>query len=505
MDRIACAFIARYELMLRARREPDLLARPVAVADLAGPGRLGACSPAAEALGVRPGQLAVSARARVPELEVLAPDPALVDEGEKEVLRALDRVAPRLDSDRRGAFFLGLGGLERLYAGEAEVAARVREALEAIGLAARIAIADQAFTAWVAARRARSVRIVPPGRDAAVLSAIPLADLPLQDRSHELCSLLGLDDAAAVAALPSGELARRLGAEGAELERMLAGSRPVAWPREKMAPVDPARAGLEMDMPVEDLEPLLFLGKSLIDRIMAGLAAERRALAEMAIRARLDDGSEVVHLIRPAEPVMEARPLLDLYRLWLEQQPMAAPVAALEMTAAATAVPSARQLSLLAQREEREAEALAGAVAKLTAAFGAGCAVRPVLVDTYRPEARLKWERFSIERENVNRTRGTGDGRQGIGNGGAGSGVGWGSMMMRLVAPEEIEWEGGVMRRGGMSARVLEVDGPHRASGEWWADGFDRSYYWLGLSDGTLVWVYRDEKDGRAWLHGVAD
>ncbi len=497
MDRIACAFIARYELMLMARREPELLARPAAVADLAGPGRLGACSPAAEALGVRPGQLAVSARARVPELEVLAPDPALVEEGERDVLRALDRVVPRLDSDRRGAFFLGLGGLERLYQGEAEIAARVREALAAIGLPAQVAVADQAFTAWVTARRAHPVRIVPPGRDAAVLSAIPLADLPLADGAHELCSLLGLDDAAAVAALPPGELARRLGREGAELERMLAGTRPVAWPREKMAPVDPERAGLDIDLPTDDLEPLLFLGKSLIDRIMGQLAAQRRALSEMAIRARLDDGGEVAHVIRPAEPTMEARPLLDLFRLWLEQQPMAAPVVALEMTAAATAVPSARQLSLLAQREEREAEALGNAVARLTAAFGAECAVRPVLVDTYRPEARLTWERFEIQKD-VNRPPETGSRRPEAGHG-------WASMMMRMVEAEEVEWEGGVVRRGGASARVLEVDGPHRASGEWWADGFDRSYYWLGLSDGTLVWVYRDERDGRAYLHGVAD
>ena len=78
-------------------------------------------------------------------------------------------------------------------------------------------------------------------------------------------------------------------------------------------------------------------------------------------------------------------------------------------------------------------------------------------------------------------------------------------MVMRIVGPEEIEWEQGIVWRGGQSARVLEVDGPHRASGEWWADGFDRSYYWLGLSDGTLAWIYRDERDGRTYLHGVAD
>jgi hypothetical protein len=78
-------------------------------------------------------------------------------------------------------------------------------------------------------------------------------------------------------------------------------------------------------------------------------------------------------------------------------------------------------------------------------------------------------------------------------------------MVMRLCDPEEIEWSGDAVRRTGGSARVVTIDGPHRASGEWWEQAFDRSYYWLGLSDGTLVWVYRDERDGRAYLHGVAD
>ena len=127
----------------------------------------------------------------------------------------------------------------------------------------------------------------------------PLADLPLEERSHEICSLLGLDDAAAVAALPPGELARRLGAEGAELERMLAGTRPVAWPREKMAPVDPERAGLDIDLPVDDLEPLLFLGKSLVDRIMGQLAGQRRALVDavMALPKAREAAAVVAHTI----------------------------------------------------------------------------------------------------------------------------------------------------------------------------------------------------------------
>lgn len=492
MDRIACALVPRYELALRARGEPALWTRPAAVADLTGPGRLGVVTPAAEVLGVRPGQLAVSARARCPELEVLAPDPALVAEAEQEILRALGALSPRLDSDRCGAFFLGLGGLERIITSEPAFATAVRAALGRIGLEAQVAIADRPFSAWVAARRARPVKIVASGRDEALLAAVPLADLPLSDPAHELIGLFGLDNAAQLAALPAGELARRLGEEGAELERLLSGGgRPFAWPREEMVPVDPERAALELDEPVEDLEPLLFLGKSLVDRILAQLAAARRVVAELSVVARLDDRSEVTHVLRPAEPTLEARPILDLFRLWLENRPFAAPVLGLAMTASGARPASARQLSLYHQREEQEVAALGRAVARLCAAFGS-CAVRPVLVDTFRPETRLSWTRFEAE--------------MGTGTSGSRSGSRSTPMVMRMGVPEPVDWQRGTLRRAGHApASVVAVDGPVRLSGEWWQDGFDRSYFWLTLSDGSLCWIYRDHQDGLHYLHGVAD
>jgi protein ImuB len=491
MDRIACALVPRYEIALRARSEPELWARPIAVADLTGPGRLGVVTPAAEAIGIRSGQLAVSARARCPELEVLAPDPALVDEAEQEILRLLGRLSPRLDSDRRGAFFLGLGGLERIITSEAAFAAEVRAALQRIGLTAQVAIADRPFSAWVAARRARPVKIVASGSDEAILAGVPLADLPLSDPAHELIALFGLDNAAQLAALPAGELARRLGEEGAELERLLGGGgRPLAWPREEMVPIEPERCALELDEPVEDLEPLLFLGKSLVDRILAQVAAARRVVAELTLVVRLDDRSQVTHVLRPAEPTLEARPILDLFRLWLENRPFAAPVLALEMTASGARPASARQLSLYHQREEQEAAALARAVARLGAAFGPSCAVRPVLVDTFRPEARLGWVPFEMTES------------------AAAPPIAAGStpMVMRLGTPEPVEWARGTLRRPGQApSAVVSIEGPIRLCGEWWQGGFDRSYFWLTLSDGSLCWVYRDHQDGQHYLHGTAD
>ncbi|HLU66017.1 MAG TPA: DNA polymerase Y family protein [Kofleriaceae bacterium] len=503
MERIACAFIARYELMLHARAEPALLARPVAVADLAGPGRLGAVSPAAEAIGVVSGQLTASARARCPELDVLAPDPAMVAEAERDILTALGALSPRLDSDGRGGFFLGLAGLDRVIGSERALATRVREVLGGLRLPAQVAIADRPLTAYLAARRARPVRVVPPGDDMAVLAGVPLADLPVGGPGLELLELLGLGDAAAVAALPAGELARRLGAEGASLERLLSGARPVASPREEMVPPEPEGAALELDVPVDDLEPLLFFGKSLVDRVITGLVAARRALAELTIEARLDDRTLVTHVLRPAEPTMESRPVMDLVRMWLERQPFSSPVAALAVVATRVARPTGRQLSLFQQREEREAAALGSAVARLQASFGPACAVRPVLVDTYRPEARVGWEVFEVPGAGAAARAARACTCAGPCTCARASA---GAMVVRVLAePEAIEWVGGRVRRGQASARVIDGEGPYRVCGEWWERWFDRSYFWLTVDSGALWWVFRDERDGRHYLHGIAD
>jgi protein ImuB len=657
-DRIACALIARFELALRARGAPEAWTRPTAVADLKGPGRLGVVSPAAQALGIRPGQLVVSARARCPELEVLAPDPAMTAQAEQEILRVLAAFSPRLDSDGRGAFFLGLSGLERLIAGEAEFAAGVGAALGGIGLDARVGIADRPFAAWVAARRARpgrggegAVAIVPPGRDGALLAGISVGELPLSEPAHELIALLGFESAAELAALPAGELTRRLGQEGHDLDRLLSGGHPFAWPRESMMPVEPERAALELDQPVEELEPLLFLGKSLLDRVLAGVAAGRQVMAELRVVARLDDRSEVAHLLRPAEPTLEARPILDLFRLWLENRPFSAPVLGMEMTATGARPASARQLSLYHRREEQESTALGRAVARLRAAFGSSCAVRPVLADRFRPEARLTWAEFEVTappdpaspldptspldpasptsppasqsgspspaRKTPRKSRGRARSRSAPSpstvpmawpssalvscsplassspraptstcqpasapaSAPASSpaappapepsapepsapeppapeppapeparpaklSLAWSSsrshpapapadshgeetslarllelgavgspraqapvpMVIRLGAPRPVAWEKGFLRRAGQRTRVIAIDGPNRVCGEWWDEGgFDRSYYWLTLDDGSLCWVYRDHRDGRLYLHGVAD
>ncbi len=48
--------------------------------------------------------------------------------------------------------------------------------------------------------------------------------------------------------------------------------------------------------------------------------------------------------------------------------------------------------------------------------------------------------------------------------------------------------------------------GPERIATGWWrAQDVERDYYRAEWEDGTQVWVYRDQQNGRWFLHGFFD
>jgi protein ImuB len=494
VGRIACAFVPRFELALRARGDPTLWAEPLAVVELAsGAQRVRACTPAAEARGVCPGQLVGHARGLCPELELVPPDETAAKKAERDLLAALSTLSPWLDADGRGAFFLGLEGLARLVKTERHFAQDVRKLLHKEGLTAQVAVADGPFVAWVTARRLSGVTCIPAGAEVQHLSRIPAGDLGLSDRAQELLDLLGVRTAGAMTQLPKGSLARRLGAEGARIERLCHGQVLNAWPSATKVPTPAESVSLELEVPTEALEPLLFLAKSLMDRLLGALAHSRVALVQLTIVARLDDKTELSHALTPAEPTLDARTLTDLFRLWLDAKPFRSPVAALTLVASGTGAAQARQLSLFRQREQEEYAALERAVARLASAFGTEAVVRPALADTYRPEARLRWVPFS------------GGAFVDAATGEAGSGPP--PTVLKLKnPPEPVRWPGAWLERPGKPAlQVLHAEGPHKLCGEWWEAPFDRSYYWLACAGGELYWVFRDESTGQCFLAAEGD
>jgi hypothetical protein len=228
--RIACVHIPQFALQSLTRIDPSLRGAPVAVVGSGAPGArpslygpiVQACSRAAWSLGIRIGMTATAANQLAPgQLRVVTGDAGL----ERETVRA---IADALLAPAYGSGVVDVGG--RAGAGGAHLAIycgvpvktrgsaygdRLLEVLEALGLTARIGIADDRFTAWVAAAHGGTpgeesgVISVPRGGSAAFLSPRPLSLLAITPEVQHMLEALGVRTLGEFAALPAPSTAAR--------------------------------------------------------------------------------------------------------------------------------------------------------------------------------------------------------------------------------------------------------------------------------------------------------
>jgi hypothetical protein len=248
--RIACIHIPQYALQCATRLDPSLRGAAIAMAsasDSTARGGSGvgvlhapvivACSRAAWALGVRLGMTATAARSTAPDVSVVSVDAA----SERETVRAIaDGVlglTPIVDAGGR----VGAGGAHLAMYAEvpqktrgSTFGERVIERLSQLGLTGRVGIADDRFTAWVAAaygtEGARShddqgtVTMVPRGGSAAFLAPRPLSLLAISSEVQHMLEALGVRTLGEFASLPAPSVARPLEADYRALARGESGS-----------------------------------------------------------------------------------------------------------------------------------------------------------------------------------------------------------------------------------------------------------------------------------------
>ncbi|HEY5921722.1 MAG TPA: hypothetical protein VIV11_08625 [Kofleriaceae bacterium] len=269
--RIACIHIPQFALQSATRVDPALRSTATgsggAVAVVSGvePGREAAgvlhapivlgCSRVAWMLGVRLGMTATAARSQSPEIQIVTADAANERETVRAIADALLGVSSVVDVGGR----VGAGGAH--LAMYAEVPAKTRgaafgekllELVDELGLTARIGIADDRFTAWVAAafgsvdandrqrtashgndavdrpRAAEpsgpawaehSVIAVPRGGSAAFLAPRPLSLLAISPEVQHMLEALGVRTLGEFAALPAPSISRPLDADYRALAR----------------------------------------------------------------------------------------------------------------------------------------------------------------------------------------------------------------------------------------------------------------------------------------------
>ena len=525
--RIACVRIPRFPIaaVWRGRVSAPWDERPVALVDS---GRLRAVSAAGSRSSVRTGMTVAEARATCGELHILPWDDTIIERTINEVTAALLAASPQVTPaiGEPGLWWVGAGGLDGL-GGEQLLLERLAELARPWHPRPRVAVADSCVAARAATwanRCGRLAFIVPPGGDAAYLADAPLALIPMDEEMRAMLAALGLRIAGALAVLEAEEVERRWGETGLAAWRLARGE---DWRRPVLTRLE-ARRSVEVELPgsTETVEPVLFLVRAALDRLVAELVADGRAAAAVAITLTLDDARgalpsgtpphTITREIRLAHPLARVPHLFEQCRATLERWAPGAPISGVAVAIVATAPASGEQGDLLSTGW-RDPAALDAAFARLRNELGFDVVVRPACRDEHRPERSGAW----LDAEERGRwavRRGSGaDGQRG---GEAGCALHaaarihlpaphtplvlpaappQAAVLRLLETPElvEIERTGGepsAMWWRGCRLEINRAVGPERLSGDWWKDGYARDYW---KCEGTGV---RDEGEGGDFL-----
>ncbi|HXG33501.1 MAG TPA: DNA polymerase Y family protein [Bryobacteraceae bacterium] len=397
--------------------------------------------------------------------------------------------APSVELTAPGTVVFSLQGLQRLFGPPHQIAAEIARRGAERGLRARLAIASTPDTAMLAAAHYPGVTVVPRGQEPAWLEEIPLECVPMPPEIRETLERWGLKRLGDLAALPPAGLAERLGEEAVRLHDLALGRlcRPL-----RLAPPPTSYAEkLELDDPLNEREPLVFLLAQMLREICRRLAADGRAAGGIALSLRLESGTQHTRVLELPVPQTQVKPLVKLLELDLEAHPPPEAVTTVELSLA-PAVPRTLQGGLFLPPSP-EPEKLQITLARVVARAGPDAAGSPELLNTHRPDAF--------------RMRPGLPGKSGYRQPAAA--VRLALRFYRPPLPARVRMDGAQprhLRARGVGGEIIEAAGPWRSSGDWWdAARWSRDEWDVALDCGGVFRIFHDLETHTWFVEGVYD
>jgi hypothetical protein len=447
--------------------------------------------------------------------------------------------SPRYECRRDDVVVVDVSGLDRLIGSPRMIGEELRREAAARGVHVHVALAATRSAALVLALACPGVTVVEAGTERDALARLPVAilekitdprtDQPLSARSTQndhpseisavsaisavnVVTQWGVRTLGELAALPSADLASRLGQAALAWQAISRG--------EDVAPLVPAQdeerfdATLELEWPVEGLEPLSFVLTRLLEPLSIRLERRDRGVAVLHLELRLVTRDTYARQLQLPSPMRDVRTLRTLLLLDLDANP---PPAAIDrVTIVIDPTPGRVVQHTLFTRAQPTPEQLSTLVARLDALMGRDRIGAPATVDSYRPGA-FRMEPFATEHDNHRRDRGERKGSDPeSANAAVSSVVGDNDhddrrrtrgirsasdlnvensacsaisalnvvsalRRCRMPIPARAVIEAGrpvrvtTDRRGFVGGAVLMAIGPWRTSGEWWTEGTGRA------------------------------
>lgn len=426
---------------------------------------------------------------------------------------------PRVENTSPDTLLLDLAGLGRLYGAPAKIARDLTSRVSAVGLEANLALAANPDAAMHAARGFNGITVIPDGEEAQRLGVLPLQVLldafeissaqigvqaperereKLREQTLDTLKRWGVQDFRALVLLPEHALASRLGEVGVRLQCLArgAGQRTLVL----CEPPSHFEEAMELESPVETLEPLSFILNRLLEQLCARL--ETRALAVQELRLRLqlerrvaDEETTTVgefngfsahshnvgvkplyaFTLRLPVSMRDTKVFLKLLQLELAAHLPGAPVTKVWITAE-PAPPRSAQCGLFLPITP-EAEKLEITLARISGIVGERRAGIGRLLDAHRPDS-FQIDRFVVPAErqkpSPNLTMSDIESRP--------------FLALRIFRPAwrlrvrlsegrpiSLAAETRQTDRGELQGKILWSAGPWRSSGDWWTEGGEES------------------------------
>ena len=431
-------------------------------------------------------------------------------------------VSPRIEDTAQDTIVLDLSGLTHLFGAEKDIGAHLAQRSCECGLLPNVAIASNVDTTLIAARGFQGITVIPPGQESKCLGDLPVGVLSPSVETAETLSRWGVRTCSVFANLPVLQLSERLGQEGVRLHALARGAT-----SRSLAIAEPGHLfeeEMELDDPVEELDPLSFLLGRLLDQLCARLAARSLAAASLRVRFELqpsfenalDRRKEIFRRIDPPGvyekelqlpvPARDSKMLLKLLRLQLQADPP--PGAIVKITLGADpARPRSTQHGLFVPNSP-DPEKLELTVARLAKLVGNANIGSPELTDTHRP-GEFRMNKFFAQ-PNETRARGRAGKKSAAGSDGGAAAVrrpatGCRIFRPRLAARVELR-EGRPVKIffRGLYGRVITASGPWKISGDWWREDAWQQEEWdleLQFDGGDASGSASRSTSGSAGLH----
>lgn len=524
--RIACLLVPDLPLHAELRASPELHGRPLVITTGHGfRAEVLAASREAATQGIRRGQTLPQARALYPDIESRVASPVLDRAAREAMLDVGLSLGPRVELAERasglflseGAIYIDASGIDALHEDERSFASILHARAERAGIQGIVTLASSRGIARLAGRHlahlarlsdpdsVETTRVLSPTEELAFLSPLPIDLLDPDDRSAQALTRFGIHRIRDLLRLPRRDLAARLGpgllalvarARGEESEP------PIAEPR-----VTSLEEGIDLEAPIESLEPLAFVFRGLISRLIERLKLRSLGCVELRLAFELANGARENRRIGIASPCQDERVLLRLLRLALESKPPAAAVERLTLVCEGVSL-CREQLDFFLPRGPSPSQ-LDQTLAELGAICGSERVGSPEVVDDHRPDA------FVVRPFSRGKTRSSDQRRPGkeAQPSRQGHSPRRPRLTLRALRPPlraEVRIERGhpVFLRSAVSqGEVLRSAGPWRTTGHWWEKSthFAIDHYDVQMSDGSVLRLRFDWRTKWWQIDGLYD